>query len=393
MNRRVVIHAAVALLLAATISLSLIVPSLAANSCTPKDLFNALKNTVGAATSSACAQACSNGAGCGGVVAVTAVLSGVATDAGQGKVDQFCNEVHKTLDKVTSGSGKAKSILNLLKKIAPSLSQTLQKKLAQALSTVSSPLNVAECSCAVENGGNQVSADLGSCIEGALCTIDKAVFSDPCKCIPSAPIQADCTPHDCGYNLIEHPLSPQDLAACQGKNTLIIDTDPGYQQARTIKSPAGTYVGLGGDSSDANGHCSHVRYCFCPKPMVPTWTTDYTIDASDTHTKIFSCNCPSGTHSAPGGPVNGLPVCICDNTNQVAQFNNPLGMCLPPPCPKGQKKIGGKCVTPCSDPTKGMTADGSCCDPAHMTSCGMCCPPGTTPDPASGTCKSPPVIK
>ena len=373
-------------LAASAIFLSLAVPSLAANSCTPKDLFNALKNTVGAATSSACAQACSTGAGCGGVVAVTAVLGGVATDAGQGKVDQFCDEVHKTLDKVTSGSGKANSVLGLLKKVWPSLSKTLQNELAQALNTVSSPFNVAECSCAVEGGAGQISTGLGSCIEGALCTLDGAIFHEPCVCKAPPPIQADCAQRHCGYSSTD--------PVCQGKkNGIIIDTQAGYEKPRVISGAAGTYVGLGGNSSDGNGHCSPVHYCFCPKPMVPTWSTDYTLYDGTTNIKILSCDCPSGTHPAPGGAVNGLSVCICDNTNQVAQFNNPLGMCLPPPCPKGQKKIGGKCVTPCSDPTKGMTADGSCCDPAHMTSCGMCCPPGTTPDPASGTCKSPPVIR
>jgi hypothetical protein len=37
-----------------------------------------------------------------------------------------------------------------------------------------------------------------------------------------------------------------------------------------------------------------------------------------------------------------------------------------------------------------MTFDGSCCDPAKMTSCGKCCPPGTTPDPTTGSCLPPP---
>ena len=105
---------------------------------------------------------------------------------------------------------------------------------------------------------------------------------------------------------------------------------------------------------------------------------------------VFACDCPDGTHPGATTP-KGISSCLCDNTNQPANFGfAPYGMCPPPACPAGQTRLGNDpnspCVTPCSDPKQGMAFDGSCCDPAQMNACGQCCPPSAVPDPKSGTC-------
>src|SRR5262249_26012820 len=137
-------------------------------------------------------------------------------------------------------------------------------------------------------------------------------------------------------------------------------------------------------------NCLPTKYCFCPKPMVANANNHVYLGGVKQPYSVVSCDCPLGTHA-----VDGLntTVCLCDGTNMPMQGPNSLfGICPPPTivgCPKGQTELNGKCVAVCTDPTKGMTADGSCCDPAQMTSCGMCCPPGLMPDAKTGGCVGP----
>ncbi len=81
--------------------------------CTFDDLLNNLEDAVGAITSAECAAACSNGAGCGAVVAMTGALAGVSA-SGQGKVDQFCSEARGILSDVNAGHDDAVTVGGLL---------------------------------------------------------------------------------------------------------------------------------------------------------------------------------------------------------------------------------------------------------------------------------------
>ena len=125
--------------------------------------------------------------------------------------------------------------------------------------------------------------------------------------------------------------------------------------------------------------------------------------------KLGYCNCPGGTHPAdPKGKKHQDPVlariCLCDGTNEPVDDN---GSCPPPcecknnqivlekgstdsqckcGCPDGQVLVGESCVTPCEDPREIPVANGSCCLATQVTSCGTCCPLGSKPDPASGSC-------
>jgi hypothetical protein len=142
---------------------------------------------------------------------------------------------------------------------------------------------------------------------------------------------------------------------------------------------------VGGDPN--NGGVNIVA-CSCPAPRQIVEHTG--VDAYGDPWPYFTCDCPAGTSPAGAG-------CLCDTTHLppqpigVVTVVNPQGVSCPPPflgtpCPKGQINLDGKCVTPCANPADGMTQNGACCDPNQVTSCGMCCPPGTTPDPVNGTC-------
>ena len=89
--------------------------------------------------------------------------------------------------------------------------------------------------------------------------------------------------------------------------------------------------------------------------MQPTWLQDTAYDSSGQF-YIFTCLCP-GTTAA----VGGIPVCLCDNTNQPMQSPGSLfGMCPPLSCGAGQVEIDNKCVATCSDPTEIMLSGGQC---------------------------------
>src|SRR5512136_1346029 len=70
--------------------------------CSLDDLLNSLENTVSAINSGSCAEACADGVGCGAVVALTGVLAGVSTDAGQNTVNQICSGVQDALNQVNN---------------------------------------------------------------------------------------------------------------------------------------------------------------------------------------------------------------------------------------------------------------------------------------------------
>jgi hypothetical protein len=124
--------------------------------------------------------------------------------------------------------------------------------------------------------------------------------------------------------------------------------------------------------------------------MVPTYTNDPHVAGPDA---VFTCNCPPGTHAVAGLKQT---VCLCDKTNLPMGSPNDLWGSCPDPsivgCGEGLTLVNGKCVPACPDPTMGRTPDGVCCNPAQMTSCGICCPPGLIPDAATGGCIAPPPL-
>jgi hypothetical protein len=350
-------------------------PARAAPDCSPGDLLNALQNTLNSIDSPACLAAA--GATDGGSYAVSvglaATLGGIAADSSQGQVNQICNVVNNAVNNVNNGQNDASSLASLLEQNG--ISGSVASDIASALGSVGSAVGVASCACSMEQGVQSLGNDLGDCIQSALCWAD-ALIGSPCSCTPPPPILADCS---VPYGYCDWTDTEQ---ACQGLNT-IIRGPAGYEPVTQINEASGTFVSVGGDSSDGHGHCSAVQYCFCPKPLVPAWLTDYAYDSSGEFS-IFTCACPANTHSA--GNLNGTPVCLCNNTNQPMQPGSLFGMCPPPTCPAGQTMINKKCVASCKNPAQILLPNGQCCSPSQTTSCGECCPAGQAPDPRTGSC-------
>ncbi len=348
-------------------------PARAGASCNLGDLANSAVNAIGSFASPACAAAAADD---GGVVAsyiVAGGLEGVAA-ANSGAVHDFCQGLSQAQGDITS-------LQNALNGLGAGVD------LASVLGSLD-PLNIVECGCDIQQGVNQFVNELGDC---ACALVDWLPFVH-CGCSnPPPPKQANCAlPSTC--------FTGSSDPACQTGNAILGCLPPvgGLPQVcpgNAQPTSGGTFVSMqSGDPS-----CPQTLYCFCPLPLVPVWTTPPSPSSFDPFpTGVFACQCPSGTYQAKsksGQPVTegGVPVCLCDYTNQPPKVtSNPQQMCninlTGTPCPAGQKQIGQKCVTPCADPTKGMTMDGACCDPTQVTSCGQCCPPKTTPNPVNGSC-------
>ena len=360
---------------AVVVAAMMLLASPAQSGCNPTDIFNAAKQSVSGLSD--CASACADGVGCTAAMAVSGALTGVAVQAGQGTVNSFCSQaqgdIAKALSDLNSVGGIGKDLLG---------------EIADALNAVSSPAEVVKCACGTEQGGDSLGSDLGECLEDGLCALAGA-FGDPCGCpAPPPPAVANCASIDvkkCEDNKSACIPSGSIGATCP-KPPCWDPYAPWDGTLLVLTTSSGTYVST--VPAWADGECnSGQQSCFCPKPMNPAWREIPNPDSSDPE-YAFSCDCPDGTH--PGALMNGISSCLCDNTNQPAILTGLAinGMCPPPACPAGQTRFGGNgpCVTPCSDPSQGMAFDGSCCNPAQMTSCGECCPPTTVPDPKSGTC-------
>ncbi len=369
----------------AIVAAMLLLMSPARAGCNPSDIFDAAKQTVSGLSN--CADACSDGAGCAAAAAATGVLTEIAAAAGQGAVNSFCSKVQ----------GNVTQILAQLQSAGGSkIAQSMLNELANVLSAVGSPAKVMQCACSTEQGAGSLGSDIGQCMEDVLCSLQEAIGLGACDCTRPPPRFANC--------------AAIDLKRCEGKDFLTRMHDPacvasgsighsipscqntgGSMEAwqPTLKcttTPEGTLIEQLPPSAEGTG-CEGVQYCFCPAPMQADWQRVPNPGSGDDR-YVFACECPKDTH--PGAMMpSGVSSCLCDNTNQPAIFGfAPFGMCPPPACPTGQVRIGGvgDCVTPCADPSQGMAFDGSCCNPAQMTSCGQCCPPSTVPDPKSGTC-------
>jgi hypothetical protein len=390
-GQRIAVRVSVALLAAARIAAlaaAMLAFAAPARADCFSDLVNAIGNTANAIDSPACQKALSESA---------IVVSGltVAFAAYPNLATQVCNAVNDFQ--------QLQGLLQL-----PELQD------AMIAMDGFNPVDFAQCACDLNQGISQVPNDVASCVEGLLCDAQNAVFPGSCVgCTPSPPAVADCaaTNADCETastnNIYTNPTAQQ--LTCtgtgpQGQSTFLAGPNGVYIPGAGIPAVQQVTSSTGTSVIGTRDSCGSISYCFCPKPMVPTWTPDApenftnpnncTVCQGNAPWYIFSCNCPGGTHPDPSGlTVEGISVCLCDGTtNQVANLSSEalFGPCPPPACPTGQVRPSGmgKCVTPCSNPTMGMTPDGACCDPNLVTDCGQCCPQGSTPEP-NGTCFTP----
>ena len=360
-----------------------------AQSCSPGDWWNAIQSAASVITSGACASACSDGVGCAAAGAIAAGLGGVSADASQGTVDQFCGAVQNAINNAQNAGGDIGTIQSLLSQAGIN-SQSVTGPILSALNGIGDPLNVAECGCQLENGIGQLGGALLGCLQTAICGLQQDLGWGPCGCTPPPPVAASCTPPPvCASN----PGDPQCGNVIYGNP----QTNPPPVKVNHLSN--GTFVLNNVDGWDGHSQtCTPDSYCFCPSPLV---LNDTPVPYFGDGTVMYSCACPANTTpAAPSGP--GAEICICNQTKLVAvppvksEYNPDGSDCPTPltgiPCPQaGQVRMNGKCVTPCSDPTMGMTPDGACCDPNQVTACGQCCPPGQHP--VNGTCVGPGPIQ
>ena len=375
--------------------------------CNIDDIVNAIVGTVSTSLTSACISACGTGGtgSCTASVLMTGALfaaAGATSDnGGQANVNSFCSEMNNLLNPVSSGVKDAKSVVSALQAAGINVSQDL----VDALNDAASPIAVAKCACGSEQSLNQLGADAGACLQDFACGI-QSLWGQYCSCTPVPPIFANCSQSLTQCNCLHTANNNQcaNQPACLGQVGVPILTDDPFTKT---PSSAGTLVTVPGGKVNAQ-FCPPTALCFCPLPMVPTWTPDESwaawnawsgnVSAGTPPPQIFSCNCPAGSDPDPSGAtVNGISVCVCNNTGNpimagyAATLDNPCPTPLVPPnCPVGQP--GPNCTPTCP---QGQTVrpDGTCCDPLQVTSCGKCCPSGTTPDPVSGGCNRPPQIQ
>jgi hypothetical protein len=361
-----------------------------AQSCSPQDIWNNLSNAWESAPT--CTAACASGFGCFAAFAIAGAIGTAQAAGSQGAVNTFCTDVNNAASDASAIVGDLQSIG------AP---QSLIDQVTSALGSVADPLAAAQCACEETTAISGLITDISNCIVAGLCDVS-ALFGTPCGCTqPPTTLPASCQSSigNCGDFADSDP-------ACQGGgpgNGPIMVQNGWSAPVMTINTPGGTEVIQSNSGSAAFGTCGTSYACFCPKPMVPTWVWNYANDsnAQGNDTKIFACVCPAGTSAAGATPQNpsgtltsaGLSTCLCPNTGQPimtgygATVDNPCPTPLTGnPCPSGQIRFGNKCINQCAQ-NQVMTPDGTCCNPIQASSCGQCCPPGMTPDPANGTCR------
>lgn len=357
-----------------------------AKSCNPQDLWQALQSVGSSIASPACDATYADPVGDAALIPLAVALGGVTAEDPGANVCGVINNAYNDLINGQSDLGTLNSALSGLG-IATSALDTVQS----VLSGAANPVAAAECACQWDQGVGALGNDIVACIQGALCDL-QALIGPPCSCSPPPPQLANCFPPvDTCVDYNGNPNDPGCQSAIYG------NTNPGYVPVVVTPEANGTLVTYGGDSN-----CAGDLYCFCPSPMVVNAIPDTAANGGNNNNGevIYACQCPqTPVPTKAAGTSGGLAqVCLCpDGQPAVAPvkttINPEASDCLSPltgnPCTKaGQVRMNGQCVTPCSDPTKGMTIDGACCDPSQMSACGTCCPPHTTPEP-DGSCFKP----
>jgi hypothetical protein len=144
-------------------------------------------------------------------------------------------------------------------------------------------------------------------------------------------------------------------------------------------------VGNGGKVSVSSN-----QVCSCPPTMNwqnngGTWSCVCS-RAGEIQVAHGICQCSPGQavrdgfcQSCPEGTIAKYGTCVCPIVGEVLVNN----VCQ---CPDGQQLAGNRCVTPCADQTQVLLANGKCCPPNKVSSCGVCCPSKQEPDIRSGSC-------
>jgi hypothetical protein len=388
-GRRIALGVGIALV-AATGVLLPPTPARADNSCSLQDLGNAAQNTYNGFVNGQCAAALADPVAAALTVYLTTMVGGMGSQSGgfcQAVTDvtNWTNNAQNDINNVTSGLNKIDSSGQLASQFNSALNSV-----SGAIADAAGLESAFTCACSITAGLGQLFGDLGSCVEQGLCDFANAVHSiipgiDACSGPPNVTwvncMQDPCTGSGLNYTCnLPGGLWPEDCGTgpCTSGN--------GSIQCQPSGSGGGQVCAIVVGSDPNNGGLN-IEACSCPAPRQMVWHTG--VDGDGDPYPYETCDCPAGTSAAGAA-------CICNNTGSVPQVPpikgqaNPEGVICPPSlvgkaCPAGQQNFDGNCVPVCPS-DDGMTLNGACCDPTQVTSCGFCCPPGTTPDPSSATC-------
>lgn len=344
-------------------------------SCDPQDLWNDFSNAWQDAGT--CVAACDDGAGCPAAFLIAGAIATAKAGGDQNAVNTFCTDVQNAADDIPTIVGDLRSI---------GVPDSVVNSVSSVLSSVSSPLAAAQCACEEVNDIGGLIDAAASCVEAGVCAATE-LFGGACGCTdPPTTVAGNCSPNlaNCGHWFYDEDCNdPKNYndQLCQCERADVITTGSGTDPPIVkINTPGGTEIIQG------NLSCGASWSCFCPAPMTLQQTCDGAEDPTcGNNINLYYCACPDGTHPDPTGKF----VCLCDTSNQPANFNRNSFEPMCPACATGQVQWDGKCVAACAQ-NDVRTPDGSCCNPDKVTYCGQCCPPGMTPDPALGTCTPPP---
>jgi hypothetical protein len=389
---------------AAVLAAMILAASPARADCSLKDIWNAVTGTITATKT--CFSLCAGGneAGCYAAAYLDVVLfmiaaSGSDTGKGQEIVNEFCSQAPAKAKEIADKTKIGAKIADLLKQVDPSIKDSVLGELAEVLNSVAAAETVLKCSCETEQGTAGLGTEIAICIEAGICAVEELLGGScpTCDRLPASQAQCAAINKTCETIPVrkwkEHPecknIGAGSITSFSKDGSYLSQTYREDWAATVTTTSEGTLATYYPSSNACN---QGIRWCACPAPMVPKWVW-YGDTSGGYHEYTFACNCPEGAH--PGALLpSGISECICDDTNIRADFNSLLGMCPGKACPPGQTRLGGDktkpCVTPCSDPTQGMGFDGTCCNPAQMTTCGKCCPAGTIPNAGTGACEKPP---
>lgn len=173
-------------------------------------------------------------------------------------------------------------------------------------------------------------------------------------------------------------------------------------QVDCVGGPGVNGTALGGDVRDlGNGvkiSLSSNTFCSCPGSMSwqqhsdGAWTCSCK-NPGEVQVAKGICRCPEGKgllegscQTCPSPLVLKYGACTCPVEGQNFMKIGTTGTTYFCSCPNGQGTAGNKCAPACTDVSKTLLADGTCCSPSQVSSCGVCCPSGWAPDPKSGSC-------
>jgi hypothetical protein len=356
--------------------------------CSVDDLITALgnvfKGTYSYLQDSECAGHLSDPAFwvVAGAVSVTAMHS-------PGAVSSACDEVKNWKSSLAGGAKDAQDTKNKasdwLQKLGVSASDLGAagksiNDILDAAGGVAGVMSFFTCACnmAQMGGLGQAAQVTNDCIVGALCALDEFVFGNSC----------------------DNTQKPIELRDCTDRATPIY-TNGDFQCDANGFCVSGNIISSGDYSGMA---------CFCPKPMEMKFTQSIWCGDGDGTFDCYRCYCPEGTKRAGDTEVLRR-ICLCDDGKLVGAdgkcpspsacgcscpstqvtlkvTERPNGQCdCTCGCKPGEELVDGKCVPACSDPTKVLLANGTCCDRKQVATCGTCCGPGLTPNAASGSCE------